>query len=305
MSEEQIEDLIPAGTCRIARPDRGILAISGTDRVAFLQGLVSNDVAKATPARAVWAALLSPQGKYQYDFFIVAQGERLLLDCARDRLPDLHKRLRLFKLRSQVDLADLSDSFAVSVAFGAEALAEHGLPEEAGSAAKRGEALVFADPRDPRLGVRIVAPAEGADTRSAAADRQAYDRLRIALGLPEGAQDMQVEKSILLECGFDELGGVDWNKGCYMGQELTARTKYRGLVKRRLVPVTFEGGNVASGTAIAQAGKEVGEVRSVAAPYALATLRLDALQREEALTAGDALLTPLPRPWMAVPERAE
>jgi folate-binding protein YgfZ len=127
----------------------------------------------------------------------------------------------------------------------------------------------------------------------------AYDALRLSLGVPDGSRDLPVEKALLLESGFDELHGVDWDKGCYMGQELTARTKYRGLVKRRLFPVKVNGPLPAPGTAIQRDGQEVGEIRSGSGDRALAMLRLDA--RDGALTAEGARIVPEVPGWMRLP----
>jgi len=129
-----------------------------------------------------------------------------------------------------------------------------------------------------------------------------WDRHRIALGLPDGSRDLEADKTVLLEAGFDELHGVSWSKGCYMGQELTARTKYRGLVKRRLVRVRIEGPRPAPGTPVFRGGVEAGTMRSSADGWGLAQLRLDALGG--ALACGEAVLHPAPLPWMMLPETA-
>jgi folate-binding protein YgfZ len=127
-------------------------------------------------------------------------------------------------------------------------------------------------------------------------DAAAWDAHRISLGLPDGSRDLEAEKTVLLEAGFDELNGVSWSKGCYMGQELTARTKYRGLVKRRLVPVTIEGPAPAPGTPILRNGTEAGVLRSVAGGMGMALLRLEALGGP--LACGAAHLTPRPPAWL-------
>ncbi|MGE0717933.1 MAG: folate-binding protein YgfZ, partial [Alphaproteobacteria bacterium] len=221
---------------------RAVLTVSGPDRRAFLQGLVSNDVERAGPGRAIHAAFLTPQGRYLHDLFIVEQGETLLLDVEAARRQDLLKRLSLYRLRSKVTLADAAGDWRVSALIGPGAATALGLPEEAGAAAPLGDGVAFVDPRLPALGLRAILPATADAIPGFAAGSFAdYDRLRLGLGVPDGSRDLPVEKAILLETGFDELNGVDWKKGCYMGQELTARTKYRGLVRKRLMPVTIEG----------------------------------------------------------------
>jgi folate-binding protein YgfZ len=264
-------------------PDRGVLEVGGPDRVGFLQGLISNDVAAADGEAAIWAALLTPQGKWLADFLVIAQGDTLLLDAERAQVPDLVQRLARFRLRSKVTLRDASAEWQLHAAWGA------GPPPPVGFAVR--------DPRHPDAGWRVLSP--GALPVDATAE--GYDLHRLALGLPDGSRDMEAEKSVLLEAGFDELHGVSWTKGCYMGQELTARTKYRGLVKRRLVPVGVDGPLPPRGTPVTRGGVEVGEMRSGRGDHGLALLRLEAL-RGGALECGAARLTPAIPAWMALPE---
>ena len=292
--------------------DRGLLSVGGVDRVTFLQGLVSNDIEKVGAKRAVYAALLTPQGKYLHDFFVVGLDDALLLDCERARLDDLKKRLSMFKLRADVTLDDRSGELRVATLYGDSAGDALGLSGDAGSAGTFGGGIAFIDPRLKDAGARAVLPLEGAaktleDARFKATDAPEYDRLRLQLGLPDGSRDLVVEKSTLLESGFDELNGVDWDKGCYMGQELTARTKYRGLVKKRLVPVTFDGPPPAPETPVMLGEKEAGELRSSLPAddggIGLALLRLDSMaeadETETALKAGAVTVTPAKPSWMA------
>ncbi|MBU8536236.1 CAF17-like 4Fe-4S cluster assembly/insertion protein YgfZ [Falsiroseomonas tokyonensis] len=266
---------------------RGVVEVTGPDRVAFLQGLVSNDIAAAGPGRAVWAALLTPQGKWLADFFVMAEAERLLLDVEAAQAGMLIQRLARFRLRAKVSLRDASAEFAVMAGWG------DSVPP-AGT-------LAAPDPRLPEAGWRCLSPVGPA----ADAEEAEWDLHRLRLGLPDGSRDLEPEKSVLLEGGFDELGGVSWTKGCYMGQELTARTKYRGLLKRRIVPVTVEGGLPPRGTPVLRDGVEVGEMRSARDGHGLALLRLDVLAAGGALSAGGAVLTPRVPGWMKLPAAAE
>jgi folate-binding protein YgfZ len=271
---------------------RGVLAIAGDDRRQFLQGLISNDTRKLSISHALYAAFLTPQGKYLHDFFLTEIGDSILLDAERARLGDLLRRLSIYKLRSKVALADASERFQVAAAFGDGALARLGLPVERGaSRAFPDGGVAYADPRLTQLGARLLLPrASGTASLEALGfgrvDAEIYDRLRLAAGVPDGSRDLPVEKAILLEAGFDELNGVDWEKGCYMGQELTARTKYRALIKKRLLPVHVEGPLPAPGTPILLGEQEAGEVRSGSGDLALALIRLEAL--EEAARSGAA-----------------
>ncbi|MBK1658109.1 CAF17-like 4Fe-4S cluster assembly/insertion protein YgfZ [Paracraurococcus ruber] len=233
-------------------PDRGVVEVAGEDRVAFLQGLLSNDVALAAPGRAVFAALLTPQGKWWADMLVLAADDRLLLDCERAQAPALAQRLARFRLRSKVTVHDASGAFTVQAGSGATA--------------------------------------------------EDWDRHRLALGLPDGSKDLVPEQTVLLEAGFDELHGISWTKGCYMGQELTARTKYRGLLKRRLVPVAVDGPLPGPGTPVLAGEAEAGEMRSGRDGMGIAQLRLEALDGRP-LRCGDAALLPRIPSWMMLPAR--
>ena len=226
--------------------DRGVLAVSGPDRRAFLQGLVSNDVDKVGRGAARYAALLTAQGKYLHDFIMVEAGESIWLDAEAARLADLKRRLSIYRLRAKVSLDERPD-LAVAAVFGDDASCRARPLRRAGTARPFGSGVALVDPRLAALGARVILPRETARadaSRSRRSPRRvstAYDRLRLSLGVPDGSRDLVLEKSILLESGFDELNGVDWQKGCYIGQELTARTKYRGLIKKRLMPVRIDG----------------------------------------------------------------
>jgi folate-binding protein YgfZ len=290
----------------VALGERALLVVAGEDRVAFLQGLISNDVEKAAASRAIHAALLTAQGKYLHDFFVVAAGETLVLDGEAARLADLQRRLGLYRLRAKVTLAPAADDRVVFAAFGDDALAAIGLPDQQGAAMPFAGGVAFVDPRLAALGARLVVPKEpGAAALRALGFAEAafasYDRLRLEHGVPDGSRDLTVEKAILLESGFDELNGVDWQKGCYIGQELTARTKYRGLIKKRLMAVRVDGALPAPGTPVMLGDQEAGELRSGQDGIALALLRLDAVAAAasagQSLIAGAARLTPIKPDW--------
>ena len=265
-------------------PDRAVLSVSGEDRVAFLQGLVSNDVTLAVPGHAVWAALLTPQGKYLADFFILADGDRLLLDCERAQAPMLAARLSRHRLRARVAVAETRLHVAA---------AWDGTPEPPAGA------VAAPDPRLPEAGWRILSEAPLPPVEADEAD---YDRHRLLLGLPDGTRDCEPEKTVLLEAGFDELAGISWTKGCYMGQELTARTRYRGLLKRRLVPVAADAALPPPGTVLTDGGREIGTMRSSREHLGLAVLRLEHLHGTLAFEGG-TLQARVPG-WMRLPEPA-
>jgi hypothetical protein len=282
--------------------ERGVLAIAGPDRASFLQGLVSNDTARVSGERAVYAALLTAQGKYLHDFIMVECGEAIWLDGEAARLADLKRRLSLYRLRARVTL-DERPALAVAAVFGGSVF---DLPPEPGAARGFDDGVVFVDPRLAALGARVVLPREHirralGESGAVESEFAEYDRLRLGLGVPDGSRDLVLDKSILLEAGFDELNGVDWAKGCYIGQELTARTKYRGLIKKRLFPVRIDGPAPVPGAIIVQEGHEAGEMRSGRDGVGLALLRLEAMGKGE-LSVGDAVIEPITPEWMRLPE---
>jgi folate-binding protein YgfZ len=292
-------------------PARSVISVSGEDRAEFLQGLSSNDTRLISDARAIYAALLSPQGKFAYDLLLVGDGERYLVDAENTRRADLLKRLKLFKLRSKVALEDLDATFVVANLFGGDALQRIGLAAEPGVARALAGGFVFTDPRLPELGARAFLPratAEQAlhDLGFTAAAPGDFQRLRFELGVPEGSHDLIPDKSILLESGVDELHGVDWQKGCYMGQELTARTKYRGLVRKRLLPVKIEGAALAPGTILTIDGKEAGEIRMADSGHGLALIRLEHLDvmTGKGVDVDGAHVTAMVPDWVKLPEMA-
>jgi folate-binding protein YgfZ len=278
---------------------RGILAVAGPDRAAFLQGLVSNDTARVSGERALYAALLTAQGKYLHDFIMAEVGDAIWLDCEAARLADLKRRLWMYRLRAKVTLDERPD-LAVAAVFGGAPL---GLPDEPGSARPFGDGVVLVDPRLAASGARVILPRERirpelTEAGAKETDFAEYDRLRLSLGIPDGSRDLVLDKSILLEAGFDELNGVDWDKGCYIGQELTARTKYRGLIKKRLFPVRIDGPSPEPGAIVTQDGHEAGEMRSSCDGLGLALLRLEAIAKGGKLEAGETSLVPMQPDWM-------
>ncbi|MFL6861924.1 MAG: YgfZ/GcvT domain-containing protein [Allosphingosinicella sp.] len=187
--------------------DRALIRLSGDDVSGFLQGLVTHDLARLAPGRALWAGLLTPQGKALFDFILWADGEDVLIDCEAEAADDLARRLTLYRLRRRILIAPEPD------------LAVHWSPEP-------GE---VADPRLPQLGARWLAPPGG--------PAQGWLEHRLRLGVTEGRAELGSDKILWLECNAAELNGVSFTKGCYVGQENTARMNYRSKVNRRLVVV--------------------------------------------------------------------
>jgi folate-binding protein YgfZ len=246
--------------------DRGVIRVSGEDARDFLQNLVTNDLDPVTPERAGYGALLTPQGKIICDFFIVAlsheDGGGFLLDVPLLQTADLMKRLKLYKLRAKVALDDLSEASAVIASTDGAPL-----PEDSG--------LVYADPRLPALGQRAITDRAGVE-EIAADDAATYHARRVALGVPDGGRDFAYGDAFPHEALLDQLGGVSFKKGCYIGQEVVSRMQHRGTARTRIVPVVFTEGIACETGAEATAGaKTLGRIGSGAKGRGLAMLRLD------------------------------
>ena len=252
--------------------DRAVLRVSGADAREFLQGLVSNDVLRLDGG-AVYAALLSPQGKYLFDFILIPDGDGILIDVKADRAAALAQRLGLYKLRAKVEIAEAGRG--VVVGFG-------DVPEGA-----------MADPRDPALGWRAWPedPVEFLSGFEPLAP-EAYEARRIELGVPESGVELVPDESYILEMGFERLKGVDFRKGCYVGQEVTARMKHKTALRKGLVRVRIEGEAPPPGTEIRAGERAAGTLYSTAGDTGLAYLRFDRAEGE--LVAGPARIVPIP-----------
>ena len=243
---------------------RVVLRITGADAEPLLQDLVTNDLGKLGEDNLLYAALLTPQGKYLFDFFLKRSGDALLLDVVKDRAPALAQRLMMYRLRREMDIEATDQS--VSLIWGDAPVEEGALP----------------DPRADGLGWRLYgAPVDQT------ADKAAYDALRVSLGVPQTGTELMADDSYILEMGFERLNGVDFKKGCYVGQEVTARMKHKTELRKGLATVSVEGA-VAAGDEIMADGKSAGAVHTVSGDRALAYLRFDRAKGE--MTAGDAVL---------------
>jgi folate-binding protein YgfZ len=260
-------------------PDRGVVKVSGEDARGFLNGLVTTDVTRLEPGAARFGALLTPQGKIIVDFLIteatLGQGGGFLLDCPRALAGGLATKLGFYKLRAKVAVEDLSDSLGVIAAWD-------------GDLAMRPD-LTFADPRGDKFGWRILAPEElkqrvadliGADL----VDSADYEAHRIAAGLPRGGLDFMYGDAFPHETNMDRLNGIDFDKGCYVGQEVVSRMQHRGTARTRTIRVTLDGPRPEPGAAILAGDKPVGTMGSAAGSNGLALIRTDRVN--DALSAG-------------------
>ncbi len=280
MSEGRIADL----------PRRAVVAVGGPDAEKFLNDLVTADIDRAAPGQAVYAGLLTPQGKILFDFIIIRDGERFLIDVARSVLADLVKRLTLYRLRAKVTIEDLSESYRVVALWGPEGVAHI-------------DGIAAPDPRLAALGVRLIVPVDRPVERHgfAPATEAEYDAHRIALGIPEGGIDFAFGESFPHDVDMDQLGGVDFGKGCYVGQEVVSRMEHRGTARRRLIPVTAKGELPAPGSDVKAGDRAIGTLGSSANGRAVAIVRLDrakeAIDAGVPITAGDAELDPFVPGW--------
>jgi len=263
--------------------DRAVIAVSGPEARNFLQGLITNDIEKVQPHHAIYAALLTPQGKILYDFLIAADDDALLIDCLATARDALIKRLTMYKLRAKLDIKP-RDDLAVVAAWGGgletESLAEHG----------------FTDPRHPDLGARAITLKDAIAPR-----HDDYLAHRLALGVPEG-EDFGSDRTFALDGDLDELHAIAFDKGCYVGQELTARMKHRGTARKRLLPVAATAPLPAPDTAIRAGQRDIGEITSAYGTRGFALVRLDRLDEagNTPLTAGDRIAVKLAKPsWLS------
>ena len=286
-----LDDVMNQRDCKITRlTDRGVLHVSGEDARDFLQGLITSDMAQVEPGAGIHAALLTPQGKILFDFFITAEGTGFLMDCARASVGELMQRLGFYKLRAAVDFTDLSDEMGVWAVWG-------------DTSGFTGAGTTFPDPRLDGLGLRMIA-AIGADLANGACSQEseaAYHAHRIALAVPEGGRDYQLGDTFPHEADLDELNGIDFRKGCFIGQEVVSRMEHRGTARKRVVPVRASVPLMADGPEVAADGAAIGRLGSVSDREGLALLRLDraekAIAQGKTIKAGDAAIELLQPPW--------
>ena len=257
--------------------DRGVLRVSGAQARGFLQGLFTCDVERVAPGTPAFGALLTPQGKIIVDFILTEQDDAFWLDVPATLAADLLKRLRLYRLRAQIELSDLSETMGVQAIWGEETLPAGAQP----------------DPRHPGLGARLIA--DRATLAENPGERAAWEAQRIACGIPQGGADFAYGEAFPHEANMDLIGGVDFRKGCYVGQEVVSRVHHRGTARRRILTAELTGPAPAPGTPVLAGDAEVGVLCSTAGAHALASIRLDRAEDSRAagtpLSAGGIALT--------------
>jgi hypothetical protein len=266
-------------------PDRGVVKVAGEDARNFLNGLITTDVDRLKPGLGRFGALLTPQGKIIVDFLITeapaGHGGGFLIDCPKALAEGLATKLKFYKLRAKVIIENLSDDLGVLAAWDGRLAAQ---PD-----------LAFTDPRNEELGYRILIPEQLKERLSdligaELVDAADYEAHRIALGVPRGGLDFIYSDAFPHETNMDRLAGVDFDKGCYVGQEVISRMQHRGTARTRSVKVLLDGPSPEAGTTILAGDKPVGTIGSTADGKGIALVRIDrvadALDAGQALTAG-------------------
>ena len=248
--------------------DRALIAVSGDDAESFLNRMFTNSVLDMPAGGARFAGLLSPQGKLLFDFFVVKQSDGFLIDCARDQAADLAKKLTMFRLRAKVVIAGPVEDIAVAAVW------DSVLMEAPGQA--------FRDPRHNGLGYRVIASLEALGGFDDVGGHEAYEARRIACGVPKGNVDYIYGDTFVHDANMDLLHGVDFEKGCYVGQEVVSRVHHRNSARKRVVRLNFYGDAPAVGTMVQAAGTVLGELTSLVGREGLATLRIDRLADAQA-----------------------
>ncbi len=295
----------------------GCLEIAGEQRVDFLSGLITNQIRNVTPDRVIYAAILTPQGRFLWDFTIIDQNDRLLLATEPDRVAALTQRLSMYLLRTKATIGDVSGEYARLAVVGPRATEMLAVPFPDLPLANAPLGAMFniepdmklwRDPRHDGFGWRLLMPRDRMVSYweklceiVPAAGFEAWEGYRLERALPRGGSELVVESTIPLEAGFLEMNGVDFSKGCYVGQETIARTHHRGTLKKRLFQLRFSGsGEMAAGTRVLlEGGKEAGIISSASILNAtgLGLLRLSDVASAKPLTADGRTVTPLKPDW--------
>lgn len=270
-------------TAKIALlPDRGVVSVKGDDAEKLIQGVISNDMKLLETQTALFTAVLSPQGKIQFEVFVVKTSEGFLLETARDCAPGLTQHLKRYRLRAKADIEDASENYTVAAIWGGP-YEPHG----------RGKQPVwYADPRLPEMGYRelVTIGSDWALAGDAAdvATQEEYHAHRIGLGVPEAGKDYPLGDTFPHEALFDQLNGVSFKKGCFIGQEVVSRMEHRGTVRKRVVPLVADTALPATGTPVVAGAVEIGLLGSVLEGRGLGLMRLD--RAAEMSEKGEALV---------------
>ena len=245
--------------------DRGLLYINGEDVKEFLQNIITNNIDIVSENNSCFAGLLSPQGKYLYDFLVIKHKSGYFLDCEKKIIDDLYKQLNLYKIRSKVEILNLSNEFVVAALHKEKFLEIDSSKDQLGYTIKYREDNVFLDPRNTKLGARLIINLEKLylslkKLNLKNSNVEEYYNLSHDLGIPQIDTKNLQNKLFGIECNFEELNGIDFKKGCYVGQENTARIKLKNKLSKRLFPINVINGKLHQGESIYNNEIEIGKV---------------------------------------------
>ena len=258
--------------------DRGILFVDGADAKDFLQNIITNDINKVSDAKSCFASLLTPQGKFLFDFLVIKHKKGYFLDCEKIQIDELFKQLSLYKLRSDIQILNLSNEFVVAALSYEKFKSLKGSEDELGFTIRYEEDPILLDPRNKKLGARLVINLEKLylslkklDLKSSKLEE--YYNLSFDLGILQNNTNKLKDKIFGIECNFEELNAINFKKGCYVGQENTSRIKLRNKLRRRILPVKKIVGEIAENDIIKYKGSEIGKV-IISTPYSFALVKV-------------------------------
>ena len=245
--------------------DRGLLFIQGSDANEFLQNLITNDINKVDDDNSCFASLLTPQGKYLFDFLLVKHKNGYFIDCEKKQVDALFKQLNAYKLRSKIEILNLSNEFVVAAFSHEKFLKFEGAKDLAGSTLKYNEDSVLLDPRNKKLGGRLIINLEKLYLSLKKLDLKSIDNIEYykfshKLGIPQKNTEQLRNKLFGIECNFIEMNGIDFKKGCYVGQENTSRIHLKNKLSKRLLPIEIINGKLKEGDKILINDQEIGKV---------------------------------------------
>ena len=258
--------------------DRGFIQIKGSEAKDFLQNIVTNDIEKVTSDSTVFSSILTPQGKYLFEFFILKLKDSYLVECEKKSTTAIIKLLNFYKLRSKVDFIDLSEKYATAIISLEKFKEINGSNLSKGSTTSYGEDPVYIDPRNEKLGAKIISKLENIHLtikklNLKIADKEKYYNKSFELGIPQINLDKLKEKIFGIENNLDELNGIDFKKGCYVGQENTSRIKLRNKLRRRILPVKEIAGEILENDIIKYKNSEIGKIM-IDKPYSFALVKV-------------------------------
>ena len=274
--------------------DRGILFIDGADAKDFLQNIVTNDLNKVTDNSSSFASLLTPQGKFLFDFIIVKYKKGYFIDCEKIQIDELFNQLSLYKLRSNVQILNLSNEFVITALSYEKFKLLEGSKDTLGFTLKYREDPILLDPRNKKLGARLIINLEKLNLslkklELKSSDQQEYYNLSFDLGISQKNTNKLKNKIFGIECNFEELNGIDFKKGCYVGQENTSRIKLKNKLTKRLLPIKILEGKINEGDSILAANNEIGKVLiSDKYPFAIIKFKSEKFSYNSILDIGNA-----------------